>query len=660
MAKGSATSAANEQAIHTAVTNAFCRHEASRPKRTQKQYVNKQEDFRQWCASKQFDDGHLVYEGKLILFLTEYVIPRGNRRQKTADGTPKALGLEAIDAYIKAVTALYKLQQSLSNNNHPHPRGLALHQLIKTLKYNETRRKLEEFVDRGLGTVLDGYNLEDMKALGNYWLKENSGTALRDRVDFLLGHALIARGESRRLVQFPDMLTLDLTDEGPQLCTPLVIIMRQGKTNQFGRVEYGAAMRCKELLLCPLNSVATYLFWRWHIELEPFPDLSERPRWYGIHLLKGANAMKELSYNAQLQGVKKAFAACGIDSSVWTHATRSSAAKMAELQGADEAQIRRAGRWNSEKMEGCYLTTLARKAMRALAGFPTKGGSYWLPRASITPSDKLQKMVYRDLEHGQEQLDSSSNREIAGGAFVNMLHNMRVVFLQDSVILRREFSDHPLWSDPLFSTPDYREFETEVLRALPNIEQPEYRKVESAIPHVASVLRDGFASIHSKLDGVVVELTELKRKTSSICKKRFVVSLAPDSSDEEIENDPSSSAPHLADKAPKTSVRDDAAAANILKLSRSVTTVTHLWVEYTKGFAGQISVMEAEKLYGPKWRTAPTENRFYSRRKRYYDAINLLATKLKIPSESAAQIIESKRVAAKKSLNGFVNDLKLL
>ena len=61
---------------------------------------------------------------------------------------------------------------------------------------------------------------------------------------------------------------------------------------------------------------------------------------------------------------------------------RGSGARMAELGGASEAQIRRLGRWNNQAMENCYLTCLPREAMRTLAGFSPHAGDFFLKRAA--------------------------------------------------------------------------------------------------------------------------------------------------------------------------------------------------------------------------------------------------------------------------------------
>ena len=67
----------------------------------------------------------------------------------------------------------------------------------------------------------------------------------------------------------------------------------------------------------------------------------------------------------------KAFGYIGIASQKKTHIGRGSSAKMAELKGVSEEQIRRAGRWNQEQMVGCYLNSLPREFMRSMAGHPS-------------------------------------------------------------------------------------------------------------------------------------------------------------------------------------------------------------------------------------------------------------------------------------------------
>jgi len=66
----------------------------SRPKNTNKAYDPKQNEWREFCADKGFEDGELVYENKLISFLNERVLDReirssrykSKKRRTTVDG----------------------------------------------------------------------------------------------------------------------------------------------------------------------------------------------------------------------------------------------------------------------------------------------------------------------------------------------------------------------------------------------------------------------------------------------------------------------------------------------------------------------------------------------------------------------------------------------
>jgi hypothetical protein len=125
---------ANATELQQAVLSVMTRHAASRSANTIKQYKRKQNDFTEWCATKKFVDGSLVYESKLVDYLDNYVIPRGNKRKKAEDGTSIRLGYEAVDAYVKVIIDLYQFQKSMKMSQHPHPRGKALKALMDMLR----------------------------------------------------------------------------------------------------------------------------------------------------------------------------------------------------------------------------------------------------------------------------------------------------------------------------------------------------------------------------------------------------------------------------------------------------------------------------------------------------------------------------------------------
>lgn len=133
----------------------------------------------------------------------------------------------------------------------------------------------------------------------------------RDRLDLLIGHALMSRGESTQKLPPPDLFSMELQNEGPTPCIAAMVIMDQGKINQFRRIEYGRFIRHREVELLSILALALYLFWRFHIVGEVFPDLTSRQNWYNTHLIDGKDPKGELSVSTQAGGLKKAMQECG-------------------------------------------------------------------------------------------------------------------------------------------------------------------------------------------------------------------------------------------------------------------------------------------------------------------------------------------------------------
>ncbi|GAB9464207.1 Short-chain dehydrogenase [Globisporangium polare] len=165
----------NDQDLVEAVREVLADHLRLRhPHSTSRAYEAHQRAWRQWCQDRRFSDGVEVSESKLSLFLKkEFVHQRGVERKM-------ALSREGVQNYVKAIVDLYKSQQSLSVNTHPHPRGKAL----KVFLYNDTlltnKHKRDEYEDRGDGTVLETYGEDEMHKLSKYYFDDGSEKALRD------------------------------------------------------------------------------------------------------------------------------------------------------------------------------------------------------------------------------------------------------------------------------------------------------------------------------------------------------------------------------------------------------------------------------------------------------------------------------------------------
>ena len=126
-----------------------------------------------------------------------------------------------------------------------------------------------------------------------------------------------------------------------------------------------------------------------------------------------------------------------------THIGRGSGAQMAELGGASEGDIRRLGRWNSQALAVCYLTSLLWPALRAMAGFPPERGYFHIKRAAIVPPEVLQGRLFTWVDHYSDDCEGWE-RTLAVQGFIRFLKYLHIVILQDAAVLIDANSNHPL------------------------------------------------------------------------------------------------------------------------------------------------------------------------------------------------------------------------
>src|SRR5467141_3674443 len=345
---------------------------------------------------------------------------------------------------------------------------------------------------------------------------------LRTSVDILFGRSMLLRGASMRGAELPDLFTVEMKDEGPTPCWPMLLIMNSGKTNQFNKLEYGVVARHRNLSHCTMSAMAFYLFFRWQSMKEAPPSFRRRQDWYRIHVLKGANPQAEICYDTQYDWTTKLFDQAGLHCLKKTHAGRGQGAKHAEFGGVSDTQIRRAGRWNTDAMTICYLSSIPREFVRRAAGFnPTGRGDYFIPRAMVDPPESLRQSLwpwidawvawYREegpepepVEGPEPGTEGADNRDLSGQGFLRLMDKLRTILIQDSVEMRRLFPDHPLWSDPFFGQPEYETFARRMEEALAGQDEgPQYGLLERALPDLAaqmaasdkaSIQRDQFLS----------------------------------------------------------------------------------------------------------------------------------------------------------------------
>lgn len=254
----------------------------------------------------------LVTEQKVIIWL-RYDILRKNRN----------MGEENLMQHVKAASDLWRTQQSMGINKAENPRhGKSLRGLLKKHRREKLERQKNLYSDKGAGSLIDGYQMNDIPRIAGYFLSLGTAVGFRSRLDFLLAHAALGRSEDNRNATLSDMYTYLLEDEGASECQALIITLRKGKTNQEGSRQLAVAIRHRYAERCPVGALALYFFFRFHIQREPFPDFSSPRAWFDLCLLRGKSPVAPITYQQQHNAVKSCYAALGIQSTKVMHAMR--------------------------------------------------------------------------------------------------------------------------------------------------------------------------------------------------------------------------------------------------------------------------------------------------------------------------------------------------
>lgn len=191
--------------------------------------------LKEWCRQKGFGDGEIVNDSKLSYFLYDFVTKSGRKLSRNEDGSAIPLERESILGYVKAISDLCNTQRALGTNSNGVARGQLVRTYLDTLEKKRSRNKRKEFEDRGKNTLNDGYSKIELEKVCNFFLSEkNCPLGSRDRLCFLLSHAMLCRSQTVLGMQFADLFSLEIENQGVTRCLSLVTTISFGK-NQSTR-----------------------------------------------------------------------------------------------------------------------------------------------------------------------------------------------------------------------------------------------------------------------------------------------------------------------------------------------------------------------------------------------------------------------------------------
>ena len=160
---------------------------------------------------------------------------------------------------------------------------------------------------------------------------------------------------------------------------------------------------------------------------------------------------------------------------------------------------------------GAYLSYLPYVFMWSIAGFLKEGKGYFLPYIQEILEEALYLKIWPKTNVWLKYiktyyLDRANNKVIqlnlAGLGFLRLLYTLRVILLQDLVVLYNLFLFYPLQKDPLFGCKEYQRFIVWVKSLLNNIVILDKLIMQQFWPAYKAVAKLKYKAVILKIKGV--------------------------------------------------------------------------------------------------------------------------------------------------------------
>jgi len=446
--------------------------------------------------------------------------------------------------------------------------------------------------------------------------------------------------------------------------------------------------------MCLVSTLSFYLFYRFMIDGERWPNFADRMEWQETKLLRKKNdPFAPLGYPAQVQALKPIFEAHNLTLRHVTHASRKAACQHGEALDIPDAQLRQIGHWDISKMVKHYSTGVAKQAARMFAGHGKEPGRQFLSREVKVPPDSLRKQIFPHLEESFEI--TREQKDVAGQAFCLACDWFRTVLLQDATVLMGAFPNLPFWRVAPFNTQEFQDYRAEVQEAI-DIEPLEgIHNIQRVMPEMCALIETVNSSMHNRLSehdhlfaelkqwvdkctrstegNILGEIDKWCRPLATVVKGLATQDIPsttrlhfPSESIQLLNQVPSSSAPvpiatssSQMDGIQPSSIDSTAAPTSsavheididnqvpVYRFSNNDNSIVRLYEEWTKGIPDPLTNIPGfpieflEKTYGTAWRKPDGISKAFTRRRRIIEKLRKVARTLKIPESAAASKME--------------------
>jgi hypothetical protein len=166
-------------------------------------------------------------------------------------------------------------------------------------------------------------------------------------------------------------------------------------------------------------------------------------------------------------------------------------------------------------MENCYLECIPRDYLRGAAGFDPHRKNYFIPRSTIQPNDTLISTVFPTLSSWREKLVAGDIVDVSVCLELQfkLLYFLAIVFMQDSVVIRRSHPHLAIWSHSLFLSPDYVHFDEQLWSTINNGESPLELRIQEVLPDVLTRLDEHSESLRTAISATSSMVEQLSSKS---------------------------------------------------------------------------------------------------------------------------------------------------
>ena len=626
-------------------------------KTTHKTYLNRQKAWARYWRDR--GRSPAVTKNKTGQYIEDLTKQRVQRvRRGGVEG--QLLGYKALQGAMSAIVDLWSQQEydqvtfkgRTYLRGEEHPRSKAVKALLRSVRWRECQeaQRLGISSDGDVTNLANGFDdINHFRNVCKSLLTDDKHVSLRTRLQCLLSHASLGRGDDIRSLRLWNMYMWRAPCVGPTSCDMLLCGMpgfHSRKTQ--GAAPYLAIMRHRDPHLCGVGATALYLWYRFGsgIARQKVPDFTQRLSWCGYLLFENTQAHDNaglstpVSAQAARNQLKAVFDRFEVKSTKVEHIFRLWSQQHATTAGGGRLSadaLNQNGSWGSRMgvRETTYCPTPAIQACLVLGGH-NKGVNwdedFYVRRATYESplEEQLAAQVFPwaaewldAVREGTAAMTDGTSLEGNSRKFCELLLWLARVLIQDAPFLQPDCPSAQIWTQAPFSTPEFKEYAAGMVAffATPPVPEsaasfppsfPTPTRARAAISRVQpSPDRDALLHIFEQNQVLVEHTRQISEclRTGGGVGGSSTASLVASSTASLVASSAGPSTAAAARAADAPAATGAAAARPRLEsgpfsLNTNLRTVSEVWAEYSTGLpgSGQPPIRDIIQLHGSaKW-----------------------------------------------------------